>query len=50
MLMFCPKCGNKMNRVLHFEKNNNLKYYKCSNKDCSFETKRKSIKLYNIKT
>lgn len=49
-MMSCPKCGNKMNKVMHFEadKNKNLQFYQCSNNKCKFETKKKKLILTNF--
>lgn len=37
----CPKCGKKMNTVMHFEKGSNYAYHSCSS--CIIHTHRKRI-------
>lgn len=44
-MLFCPRCGNKMNKIMHFEKDNNCQFNQCSNKKCNFTTKKKKIVL-----
>ena len=49
MMMFCPKCGKRMIRVMHFDKDINYQFNKCSNIKCNFETKKKKIVLSSLK-
>lgn len=44
-MICCPKCGNKMNNVMHFEKNKSLHFNRCNNKKCNYETKKKKMNL-----
>lgn len=48
-MMFCPKCGKRMNRVMHFDKDDNYQFNKCSNIKCNFVTKKKKIILSSLK-
>lgn len=44
-MMFCPKCGNKMNKVMHFDKKGNYQFNKCSNNKCNFTSKKNRLIL-----
>lgn len=44
-MMFCPKCGKKMNKIMHFEKDGNYQFNRCSNNKCNFETRKKKLIL-----
>lgn len=43
--MFCPKCGKRMNYVMHFEKDKSLQFYRCK---CFFRTNYKILNLNNL--
>ena len=45
MMMFCPKCGKRMIRVMHFDKDGNYQFLKCSNLKCNFTTRKKNLIL-----
>lgn len=42
-MMFCPKCGARMNKVMHFEKGENYQFNKCTNAKCNFESRKKKL-------
>lgn len=48
-MIFCPKCGSKMNRVMHFDKDGNYQFSQCSNNKCNFATRKNKLilPLYN---
>ncbi len=48
-MILCPKCGKRMNRVMHFEKNDNYQFDKCSNNKCNFTTRKRNLILSLLK-
>lgn len=44
--MLCPKCNNTMNNVMHFDKERNYQFYRCSN--CQEKTKKKRIHFDDV--
>lgn len=48
-MLCCPKCGEKMNKVLHFEKDKNIQFLRCKNKKCYFKTDERKLILNSLK-
>lgn len=44
-MIICPKCGQKMNKVMHFEYGKHTQFFQCNN--CYFKTAEKRINNLN---
>lgn len=45
-MIFCPRCGKKLNKVMHFEDGKSSQFSQC--KSCHFETFRKPLLIGNL--
>lgn len=45
-MIICPKCGRKMNKVMHFEYGKITQFFQCNN--CYFKTAEKRINNLKI--
>lgn len=45
-MLLCPKCGRKMNNVMHFDSNSSYQYKRCP--FCFYESKNKRLYLNTL--
>lgn len=45
-MIFCPRCGKKLNKVMHFDSSKTSQFSRCNS--CHFETMKKPLLIGNL--